>query len=285
MHLMSWGDHIADGEYVLHSRFSQALNFVRKGVENGRIPLLSLVTEKVGAGPINVVFRQLPHVRDRSLRISQNHLLFSQNTYEFDTSRCYNSSWPIFTFQSGGLSQSSVLVRRLEQFEKALVRHAPGKSLAALIEPERERYFRAGFEQAILTRWRNSVHELLHGNVEEGIHLMKGVGFGLTPGGDDFLAGFLLGLWLLQQNGSDEVTISRQRFYALSIGENLLSNTFLYCAKEGWLFERWKRAFAYLSGEQGLSSDSIIRDLVSVGETSGADTAVGFVLAIKMEGI
>jgi hypothetical protein len=93
-----------------------------------------------------------------------------------------------------------------------------------------------------------------------------------------------LGLWLLQQNGSNEIAISRQQFYARSIGENLLSNTFLYCAKEGWLFERWKRVFAYLSGEQGLSSDSIIRDVVSVGETSGADTAVGFVLAIKNRG-
>lgn len=275
IHLISWGDHIVDGEYVLHSSFSRALNFVRKGGENGGIPLLSLVTEKAGAGPINIVIRLLRQVHEKSLHISQNRLIVSQKTYELDASTCYNSSWPFSVLQTDGFAH------RLEQFEKALVRQAPEKSLAVLIEPVRERYFRAGFEQAILEQWRNSAHQLLHGDIEKGIGLMKGVGLGATPSGDDFLTGFLLGVWLLHQNGNNKITISRQRFYVLSRGNNLLSNTFLYCAKEGWLFERWKQAVAYLSGKRGLSSDAIIRDVLSLGETSGADTAVGFVLALN----
>jgi hypothetical protein len=158
---------------------------------------------------------------------------------------------------------------------------APEKSLVVLVAPERRQFFRTGFEQALLERSQSGVRELLLGNWDSGIRQLKGLGNGLTPGGDDLLTGFLLGLRLVQHINGHDTTSARQQIYASAIGENLISNTFLYCARKGWLFEKWKRAVAYLSGEQGLSSNAGVRDLLTIGETSGADTAVGLLLAVE----
>ena len=173
------------------------------------------------------------------------------------------------------------LVYRLKHFETILLQTAPSKSLAVLLESERERQFAHGFEQAYLARVRTGIDKILNGDVEQGIGMIKGLGFGLTPSGDDFIVGFLLGLIVIERIDGCDLKTLRQRMYDIAVGQNPISNTFLYCAKEGWLFDRWKRVLTVLLSDEDVALDDMVRRLVSVGETSGADTAVGFVVSMK----
>lgn len=281
LHLISIGDHIEGGEYTVHSRFSKALNFVRKNhkpPEVPVIPMLSFVTKDVGAGPTNIVIQSLQPIRESTCCISHNRLMLGQYKVSFDASIQYTSSY------HAPAINSEEFAARLHLFEDALVRRSPPKSLVVLLDPEQERHFRSGFERAILERLRDNVQELLHGNVEKGVRLIKGVGFGLTPSGDDLLTGVLLGLWFMQHISNYDFMPLRKKIYASALGRNPLSNTFLQCAKKGWLSERWKHAVKFLSGVSAKSHDWIIGELLSIGATSGADTAVGSVLAMKYAG-
>ncbi len=282
MDLVSVGDHVEDGEYVLHSRFSKALNFRnvhQRGIDSSIFPLLTCVTQDVGAGPTNIVFRSFQKLRGNSCSVSHNCFVVGDQKYVFDASMRYRSS-----SQISGIPYTECL-DHLNLFENELVRQASPKSLVFLLRPDTQQSEFFGFEQALRQRCQASVQELLSGNITTGVRLMKGVGVGLTPGGDDFLTGLLLGLWFMQQLDSRAYAALRDCIYSAALGQNLLSNTFLYCAKEGWLFERWQYALKFLASDETVSELAvIIRELLTAGETSGADTAAGLVFALRNAG-
>lgn len=274
--LLCIGDHVAAGDYVLHSRFSRAVNFVRqseKGISSP--PMLSFVTEDAGPGPTNIVVRHLEAFQSSSLRISGDHLRVANRTHVLDKLAVYDS-----TLHSKSISWER-LIYRLKRFETILLQTAPLKSLAVLLESGRKQQFATGFEQAYIARVQAGIGKILIGDVEQGIRMIRGLGFGLTPSGDDFIVGFLLGLVIIERIDGCDLRAFRQRIYDIAVGQNPVSNTFLYCAKEGWLFDRWKRVLASLLSDEDVSRDDVVRRVVAVGETSGADTAVGFVFSIK----
>ena len=274
--LLCIGDHIAAGEYVVHSYFSQAINFIRRGEKGGISPLMvSFVTEDIGPGPTNIVVRHLKRFQNSSLRISDHSLITRSRTDSFD-----NTSWYDSTLDFRSVQRES-FTSRLKRFETILLQTAPPKSLAFLLEPKRERQFTSEFEQAYVARIRTGIREIVSGNVGRGIGMIKGLGFGLTPSGDDFIVGFLLGLVIIEGIDGRDLRALRQQIYDMTVSQNPISNTFLYCAKEGWVFERWKHVLTLLLKYDTLSMDGAIRRLLSVGETSGADSAVGFVFSMK----
>ncbi len=283
MDIVCVGDHIEDGEYVLHSHFSKALNFVKchpESIHSRTFPLMSCVTQEVGAGPTNIVFRSLNGLHAHSCAIVQNRCIVGKHTYDFDASVRYSSSLRISD------ANPDKFAARTDLFRAALVQQASPHSLTFLLQPESEAgpYTHSAFELALHARCRDSVKNLLDGNTESGVRLMKGVGLGLTPAGDDFLSGLLLGLWCMQQIDSRNYVNLRQLLYEAALGKNLISNTFLYCAREGWLFERWKDVVKFLLGETRRSEHWIVREILTQGETSGADTAVGLLFALKNAG-
>jgi hypothetical protein len=270
------GDHIAAGDYVLHSCFSRAVNFVRQPEKGIPSPLmLSFVIEDIGPGPTNIVVRHLGTFQRSSLRILDDHFRVDDRTYTFDKIAVYDS-----TLYSQSIPWER-LTYRVKRFEDILLQAAPLKSLAVLLEPERKQQFAPGFEQAYIARVQAGIDKILIGDIEQGIGMIRGLGFGLTPSGDDFIVGFLLGLIMIERIDGCDLKALRQRIYDIAAGQNLISNTFLYCAKEGWLFDRWKRVLTSLLSDEDVALDESVRRLVSVGETSGADTAVGFVFCIK----
>jgi hypothetical protein len=270
------GDHVTAGDYVVHSRFSRAVNFVKQLTKGTPSPLmLSLVTEDVGPGPTNIVVRHLRAFQHASLCILGDCLMIANRTYAFDKIASYDS-----TFYPDPIPLER-LADRLKRFETILLQTAPPKSLAVLLESERQQQFTPGFEQAYLARVRAGIDKILIGDVEQGIGMIRGLGFGLTPSGDDFIVGFLLGLIVIERIDGCDLNALRQRMYDIAVGQNPISNTFLYCAKEGWLFDRWKRVLTTLLSDEDVALDDMVRNLMSVGETSGADTAVGFVVSMK----
>jgi hypothetical protein len=112
--------------------------------------------------------------------------------------------------------------------------------------------------------------------LDEGARIFRGAGFGLTPGGEDFLSGFLLGLNAAERICRENLEDARTTIYENSIGENVISNAGLACSREGRLPERFKDLVFSMSH----SPDEDVRRnacrLFDVGATSGADSATGF---------
>jgi hypothetical protein len=103
----------------------------------------------------------------------------------------------------------------------------------------------------------------------------------LTPSGDDFIAGLLIGLRLLQQTrGQDYQQTANSVFQAAKPG-NLFSRTFLDLARRGFLFGRMKDLIVALVHGDADAVRGATGRLLAVGESSGADLATGFVLTVS----
>jgi hypothetical protein len=248
---VSIGDLIEEGTYRFHSRFHRVVNFA-----HGH-RLVSVVNETIGPGPLNIVFRDFQSGRaDHPLTITGNTVTFEGGTYSF-TSR-YSSVIP-------------GTPRNLSLFHQLLVTTAPAKSLAFLLDEKRVWNFLTGFERRFVEHVRHSVNEIFHGDRLAGVRALRGCGLGLTPSGDDFIAGYLIGL-SLRGEPSDEV-------FEAARTDNIFSNTFLDLARQGRIFGRMKNLILALMGGRGVRECT--ERLFAVGGTSGADLATGFYMTVR----
>jgi len=110
--------------------------------------------------------------------------------------------------------------------------------------------------------------------------MMKGIGPGLTPGGDDFISGMLIALNLCSAITKTDFSVTISKIMNAARGENLFTNSFLECAARGQVSEKFKQFLRSL-----LSSPEEIQpatnQLLAVGATSGADQATGFFIGMK----
>ena len=114
-----------------------------------------------------------------------------------------------------------------------------------------------------------------------GIRKLKGLGFGLTPSGDDYIAGLLAAFNLLESlDGIDRSGLRREIAAAARSG-NLLSNSFITLAADGFLFAGFKELVGALLQEDADDIRRATEKLVALGESSGSDMGVGFLLTMK----
>jgi hypothetical protein len=122
---------------------------------------------------------------------------------------------------------------------------------------------------------------LKQGALEAGVNLLIGAGYGLTPGGDDFVAGYCSGMHL----GAAGCSELRSRMVEIIKNAyrktNVFSRTILgYCC-EAKYYEKAKALLtALISGTADEVYDSASA-LCTVGETSGTDFSFGLLCALK----
>lgn len=300
--LLSVGDQIESGVFRFHSRFNRAVNFERHG------RLISVVDEQIGPGPLNIVLQGLtPHVRpvatfatassrrgvnltgaanlggggemaglDRfpPLKITASSVVFAAHRFPFTPRQRYHST---LDFDSGNLH---CFHHNLSIFGGLLTECAPSKSLAFLLDETRLKNFRSGFERAFADRICRSAHQVFHGHRLEGIRNLKGCGLGLTPSGDDFIAGLLIGLNLLQKLRGQAFQPTVDAIFGAAEGDNIFSNTFLDLARRGLLFGRMKDLLLVLMTGNEASVRKATGKLFAIGASSGADLATGFFLTV-----
>ena len=252
--VLSFGDRIAPGRYEVLSRFDRAVNLAGPG-------LVGLVTPAVSGGPINIVMEGADLTRVEVLVVRREDILL--DGVPFPKSPLYDSSLP------AGRPDPSRL-------KELLLRKAHPKSLAFLLDFRRGAAFSSGFEKALAQRLRGAAEALRRGELETGAREARGAGFGLTPSGDDLLAGYLWGLHLRQRACGGDLSLDIARVYAAGKGANPLSSAFLDCAREGRFFQPLKELLAQTSEDR-------LDAVLAAGETSGADVCVGVLLALEKE--
>lgn len=258
------------GYCKIHSVFDNAVNFYAK--EN---VIVSLVTRSVGGGPNNIV-------------IDVNSLSFIKNIYIDGNKIILNDSF-ICDIGSSSIYSSNLFLpskslelfgEGLNKFERILKKNAPPLSAAFLIDRRRINFFITPFEKNLAYSLELFSNDVLNGNLKS-ISKLKGLGFGLTPQGDDILDGFMIALLVYEKLTGVNTEDIRKGIFNLSRGSNIISDTFLYYASLGYLYERTKTLILSLFSNDSTLIEEAVLNLLNIGETSGADISTGFLLMSK----
>jgi hypothetical protein len=269
MHILNIGDRLPQGDFIIHSRFSSVVNYT-----NGTC-LLAWVRPEVGGGPNNIVADFLPNEAPDSFSLSDELLTTPKFVLDLSTIEKYDSTVQIPTINKTNLK--TLLYELLPVFLET----APPKSLAFLIDTEKETEFRTPFEIELKSHIRSGVDAIQSGQELEGIRKIKGCGIGLTPSSDDFISGYLAALWVLKQSNPGTNYPNQEIIYREATGNNLISNTFMYHAKEGRFYEAFKKFLnCFFNNEKQLTFESL-KKVQRMGATSGTDFLTGFLHTIK----
>jgi hypothetical protein len=122
--------------------------------------------------------------------------------------------------------------------------------------------------QALREGWEGDLERLQ----EAGIGL-AGLGDGLTPAGDDFLVGVMLWAWLTHPTPASFCRALRQVAVSRT---TTLAAAFLRAAARGECGASWHALLATLSEGTEVEITTAVREVLTYGATSGADTLAGF---------
>lgn len=276
MILLSIGDRVEEGDYTVHSTFRRVTNYT------GARGMISVTDASIEPGPTRIVVRELRHSHPcPRLRVEQGTLALQGERMPLAGVRRYDSAieWP-------GLPARH-LARRLAALEEALCSEAPPRSLVFLLDAERRETFQPGFEQVLAGHLETSVRTVLDAvggsdlqAFRAGVSALSGAGFGLTPSGDDFLAGLLVASHVAERVLERTFADWRACVTEAVKTDNMLSRHFLELACEGRVFQSFRDVVACLGGTKG-DMRVYTGKLVAHGATSGADLGVGLLMALR----
>jgi hypothetical protein len=248
----------------------RAANFVCDG------NLLSFVDASVGAGPLNVVLDDLGVLDGQRVRVNGKLLQIGEAEFTLDDARRYDSAISI----PEETTRASVNAG-LALFKCALREFAPPRSLISLHDKARTGGGQSDFEAAAAARFAEGCRLLREGLWSEGVRNIRGLGWGLTPGGDDFLCGLLIALHLRQRLFGEDTTSVIEEVYQSARSDNLFSAAYLRCAKEGRVFQTLKCALAAILRTDSREIAEGVERLASLGATSGSDLAAGLLFGLE----
>ncbi|MGQ9616862.1 MAG: oxamate carbamoyltransferase subunit AllH family protein [Spirochaetota bacterium] len=267
--LLSFGDLIKQGKYTIHSRFSRAINYLGEG------GLISVVGEEVSNGPINIVIDNPFLVDVGTLEVTPEWVRLGNEVFILEKQKRYCSELPEIWYDPLKLKRGILL------FREFLSLNAPDESLYFIFNEKRNKGSSSAFTDALKFRMIAGYREIVNKNYSRGVALLRGAGYGFTPGGDDFIGGMLGGLYLIQKLTSLDLSGLREIVYYKSLYGNPVSEAFNYCASVGRFFRKQKSLImAMVQGEEEAIYNNG-KKLLSIGATSGADYATGLICALE----
>ncbi|MBN2694378.1 DUF2877 domain-containing protein [bacterium] len=279
MDIYEIGDRLPLGIFSLHSKFNKYCNFVNEYGE-----LITLTTEKSGPNTITVSERVLK---------SSTFIKVTSEILEINFDKYKKRSIPIYCSKiesQNNLKKTDLIednwsstILELKKIYNYLKIRVGDKTLLSAIELGKnsvdkiliqERKYR--FSELMFKEIESGVELFLDKNFEQAISKIKGHGFGLTPSGDDWLAGALTGISFYEEYFNKNLKNIKESIFNLSIGKNLISNSFIYYAKESSFFYDVKQ---FLTSILKSNFDSLYQLGINVlehGATSGGDFLSGF---------
>jgi len=269
MKIVSIGDLVEPGTYHFLNGFRRVVN-----VTDGRRAVM-LALPGADRGPLNVVIDGLvPDSVDRVV-IEPGAVTVDGERLEFAKNRMFDSSLPAL------MRGTRDFRRNLADFGSLLLDLSPRESLTYLLDRDRMAGIPAGRERERAEHTLNCVRDMMLWNRRRGISRLSGCGIGLTPSGDDFIVGFLLGLGALQRMGFRDWAAEQGRVLEWTGLRDVLSASLLSCAARGHTFESMRELIVALDLGSGESVRIWTERLLQVGATSGADTGVGFFITVR----
>ena len=239
--------------------------------------VVALVTAPVGNGPLNIVVDGTEGLFTgvkvgETATMDECWLRVGDLNVDLGNAPVWEPrpDWDALRVRHAAVASGLPMVRDLS------LRHAPAESLTLLLDAYRlsggaaRHMFAAARKAAEILRegWRGQIEKL-----QEGTAQLAGLGGGLTPAGDDFLAGAMLWAWLAHPTPEP---ICRAVSEAAAPHTTTLSAAFLRAAARGECSARWHALLAGLCDAAEAKITAAVRDITRHGATSGADSLAGF---------
>ncbi len=266
MNILNFGDCIKNGNYKLHSNFKSVHNYTNDK------EIVSLVSTEIGRGPNNIVLNNFPQQTEQTLTIAKSTLSIGNTAIHIAPAEPQIKP-DLY------INNISDLLSRIEILSDNISDKMLPKSLGFLLFPDNEIFFKTTFEKAFLAHVKQTIQNISLENLPEIAKKMKGVGFGLTPSGDDFNCGILYALNYLNEIDNRDFSEVIENCYFESIGNNLISNTFLKFAYLNHYYENFYELLKTLKENNEISHYA--EKIINSGHTSGSDMLTGFILTIK----
>jgi len=258
----------------LLAAFSHVLNYVNSVGE-----IACLVDTTIGPGPNHIVFSDIGP-RWCWIQITEDSLFLEEIPQSLLGSPRYCSTLCI----SGGTWET--LAHNLTGLHEWLAKTSTGNGTARLLVDPESAVAMTVAERALLDQYRQGLALVLQAleqgrSVKAGVTLLSGLGPGLTPTGDDLLAGVLCALFLAERMGLRGTKESRVEILQISGDTNPISRAMLQLIGDGHFFPVIKGLLQALSDATWEEAKQQARDLCSMGATSGLDLAVGLILTCR----
>ena len=273
------GDRVVNGRYRLHSRFDRVANYIGTG------GMVSLVDPSIGAGPNHVTMD--PNLFRLSDSISICHPILTIGDLPIDLSG--------YSRYDSHLDPRSIdtsrLFANLDHLRSSLALHAPDPSIPTrVLTGLSPRRFSSGLPpltsslSAAYRRIASGIRLLIEGRFVEGLSLIAGSGPGLTPAGDDFIAGWLTGLNILSSCSGQDVSDTIHTIRSTVMSGNPIVQTQLGFAAEGCMYEPMKTLLSAIGTVvEGKVIENAVRRICGHGASSGADFLAGFLFTFDQE--
>ncbi len=271
--ITAYGDYLSHGFYTFHSGFEHIDNFVN---QNG--DFISLADDVSFLAPNSIIISDFMSGNYSQVVIGDDFAQINNQKYILNKKLQQNSSfiYPAIAY--------STLVDKINAFINMQASDFPPKSLFFLLHPENNINFTSAFEKAFMQQL-NYAYSLFSTQLYESIKAFKSRGSGLTPSGDDFIAGVLFGLDFLEKTTGISFNKMKNNIYEIGKSNNIFSNNMLRMAYHAKYFKRLQdflNAFFYLP--LGNISPAF-KQLIAVGDTSGADLLTGFLVVIMKRSV
>lgn len=250
-----------------HSVFTNVLNFIDEDNH-----LISIVSNKIGGGPNNIVINDIKDLDNITLNIRDHTLCINNYEYFKNELNYYDDCLPNIYFDK------SIFIKNIKILKRILIEKGDPVSAVFLLDSSREKNFNAPFKRNLMQYLKKGMNNLITSGFKNGVKL-SGAGMGLTPQGDDLINGILLGLVVYEKITGRSTFNIRKSLYKTSNKTNIISKTFLYYSYIGKYYEKFKNLFITLTKNKDI--DVAIMDYLNIGETSGADILTGFIITMR----
>jgi Protein of unknown function (DUF2877) len=238
---------------------------------NGEV--IALVTPLIGNGPLSIVLdAESPKLAATSPGTQAWLAGDTLHVGNLEVDLKEASLWEPCPDWSALRARLETVVARLSELQATALRLAPASSL--LRADSAASYAIVSEAKNLELAWEGDTTQLRETAVR-----LAGLGIGLTPAGDDFLAGLMLWAWLAHPAPGP---------FCQAVAEGAaprtttLSAAFLRAAARGECDAAWHRLFAALSVDGAAQLAPPISQVVAHGATSGADMLAGFLrLAVR----
>ena len=245
--------------------------------------VVALVLPDIGDGPFNVVVPYLPA-----------HALPRRFTLDADQGGCQIGPWRLQFEPRPRLWEARPPWEQLAPTATAL--HTLQQVVAeAASRSEDNPSF--GLTQGELHERASALDEALRlqdaAAIRRAAAGLAGLGPGLTPSGDDYLAGVMLGLWSIAHGHAEELDTEHALVSSFAFCRELcdgitqtaaprtnrISRAFLKAARDGLADVHWHALLRALANRDTLAVEQAATTVLSFGATSGFDMLLGFLHA------
>lgn len=235
-------------------------------------PFAMLLETKEGRTIQGLDFRQYAD-SSSPLDISQHQIVIGGLRVIKDSGTNWNPqpNWPLTVSDRNSGAQDIL--------RQSVIAHAPD---ASLVSPLLEGKFCAPHHEKTFSLWilmKQGILDNPSNGWQRACQELAGLGPGLTPAGDDFLVGLMLGLrWHLDETRAEELI--SQIVEDASPKTTTLSRAFLEAAGRMETSYDWHILFDAIHDGKANDIARAAKQLLNTGHTSGADALAGY-LAIR----